>query len=582
MKLQLLVISAALAIGPVHADVRMPAIFGDHMVLQQSIKLPVWGKADPGEKITVAVGPRTGSTTAGPDGKWRVDLESLKGSTDPVTLTVTGNNTLTFSDVLLGDVWACSGQSNMEFGMNGTNRAKEDIPKANHPLLRLFIVNKAPSFDPQENFVPDNNPKNALIGRWQVCTPEMIVGHGGWPDGFSAVAYYFGVQIQSQTHLPVGLIQCPWGGMPIEAFTSLEALKAKPVLASYVEAHETELANSSVLQAAYPAAKAEYDPKLKVWNEQYGTAFKQAMEDWKKACEAASAAHAPAPPKPKPEVPTPVAPPDGKPTARTATHLFNGMISPLIPFGIKGVIWYQGEANRDKPWDYDTLFATLISDWRARWGQGDFPFLFVQLAAFQTPASQPVEKSGWAGIRDMQLRTLRLPNTGMAVAIDIGEARDIHPKNKFEVGRRLALAARRVAYGENLEFSGPIYEGMQVEGNKIRIRFHHAKGLKIAPHPQSDPAMSPESAPAELQAFAIAGSDQKWVPAKAAIDGETVVVTSDSVKEPVAVRYGWANNPPCFLYNGADLPASPFRTDDWPDPLQAQASSPAPSPAVQP
>ena len=536
----------------------MPGIFGDHMVLQQDLKLPVWGKADPGEQVTLSIGSRTATTQAGPDGNWRVDLDPLKGSTESLTLTVKGNNTLSFSDVLIGDVWACSGQSNMEFGIKGTTRDKEDIPKADHPMLRLFIVNKVPSFTPEWDFAPNTNAKADLVGHWQVCTPEMIVGHGGWPDSFSAVAYYFGVQIQSQTHLPVGLIQCPWGGMPVQAFISLEALKAQPSLVSYAQQHEKEKADSPSVQAAFPAAKAEYDPKLKAWNDQYGDAHKKAMQEWRTAADAATAAHAPNPPQPKPAVPMPSPPPDGKPINRTATHLFNGLIHPFIPYAIKGVIWYQGEANIGKPWDYDTLFATLITDWRARWGQGDFPFLFVQLAAYQAAATQLVEKSSWAAIRDMQLGTLRLPRTAMAVAIDIGEANDIHPRNKSDVGKRLALAARRVAYGEDIEFSGPIYDSMQIEGDKIRLRFHHAKGLKIAAHPGS------QSAPAELQAFAIAGADKNWVAAKAVIDGDTVVVSSDQVKEPVAVRYGWANNPACFLYNAADLPASPFRTDDWP------------------
>ncbi|MEI8290962.1 MAG: sialate O-acetylesterase [Verrucomicrobiota bacterium] len=562
----LLSIFVFLAIGSIslRADVQMPAIFGDHMVLQQSIKLPVWGKADPGEKVTVTVGSRSVSATAGPDGKWRVELEILNASAEPVTMTITGKNRIVFSDVLIGDVWACSGQSNMEYGINSTSRAKKDISKANRPLLRLFIVSKVASFAPLEDIKPDANPKNALIGHWQVCTPEILVGHGGWPDSFSAAAYYFGAEIQERTGFPVGLIQCPWGGKPIQAFISLEALRKTPDLALYAEQHDKELADSPALKAAATAGKAEYDSQLKAWNDQYGAAFKQAMEDWTKADAAARAAHAPLPPRPKPSVPMPTPLPDGNAKPDTATHLFNGMIHPLIPFGIKGVIWYQGENNAGKPWDYDKLMAALIGDWRARWGLGDFPFLYVQLAAFQTPAKEPVQKDGWPVIRDMQLRTLKVPNTGMAVAIDIGEANDIHPGDKLDVGHRLALIARHVAYGENIEFSGPIYDGMQVEGGKIRIRFKHVKGLKIAAHPQIFDDVPPVAAPAELPAFAIAGADRKWVSAKAMIDGETVVVSSDLVKEPVAVRYGWAKNPACHLYNGANLPASPFRTDDWP------------------
>lgn len=560
----------------------MPAIFGDHMVLQQSVTLPVWGKADPGEKVTVTVGSSTGSTTAGADGKWRVDLTPLKASKEPVTMTVTGTNTLTFSDVLVGDVWACSGQSNMEYGINSTTKAKEDTPKANRPLLRLFMVQKTFSFTPLDGIAPNNtqNTNTTLIGHWQICTPEILVGHGGWPDSFSAVAYYFGSEIQERTSLPVGLIQTPWGGKPIEAFISLEALKKNPSFAGYVAKHEKEMADSPALKAAAATNRTEYTAQMKAWNYEYGTAFKQATEEWTKAENAAKVAHAPLPPRPKPPgaMPTPL--PDGNPKPDTATHLFNGMINTIIPYAIKGVIWYQGENNRDKPWDYDQLFATLISDWRGRWGQGDFPFLFVQLAAFQTPATLPVEKSGWAVIRDMQLRTLKVSNTGMAVAIDIGEATNIHPGDKVDVAHRLALAARKIVYGEEIEFSGPLYDGMTVEGEKVRISFQHAKGLKIAAHPQMYPDLVP-TVPSELGAFAIAGADKNWAPAKAVIDGETIVVSSDQVKKPVAVRYGWANNPACNLYNGTDLPASPFRTDDWPDATATTANpiaSPNPAP----
>ena len=562
-----------------HAKVSLPAIFGDHMVLQQSATMPVWGKATPGEKVTVTVGSSTASAITGTDGRWRVDLTPLNASKDPVTMTVTGSNTLTFSDVLVGDVWVCSGQSNMEYGINSTTKAKEDIPKANRPMLRLFMVQKTFSFTPLDGIATGNNANNTndtLIGHWQVCTPEILVGHGGWPDSFSAVAYYFGSEIQERTGLPVGLIQTPWGGKPIQAFMSLESLKKDPDFTVYVAKHEKEFADSPALKAAAASKRAEYNAQMKAWNDQYGAAFKQSMEEFTKAENAAKAAHAPLPTRPKPPVAMPTPLPDGNPKPDTPTHLFNGMISTIIPYAIKGVIWYQGENNRDMPWDYDKLFAAMISDWRGRWGQGDFPFLFVQLASFQAPASQPVEKSAWAVIRDMQLRTLKVPNTAMAVAIDIGEANNIHPGDKVDVAHRLALAARKNVYGEQLECSGPLYDGMTVEGDKARIRFQHAKGLKIAAHPQMYPDLVP-TVPAELGAFAIAGADRNWVPAKAVIDGETVVVSSEQVKQPVAVRYGWANNPSCHLYNEANLPASPFRTDDWQDATGA-AASPNPAP----
>ena len=558
-------ILAALLLGAspfLHADVTMPAIFGDHMVLQQGGTLPVWGMAAAGEEVTVTAGAATAKTTAGVDGKWRVDLAALQGSTEPITLTVSGKNKLTFSDVLVGDVWACSGQSNMATGITTSSRGKEDIAKANRPLLRLFIVTQTTAYTPLDDMPLEKNPKLSLVGHWQVCTPEMLVGHGGWPDSFSAVAYYFGSEIQERTKLPVGLIQCAYGGLRIQSFISLDALKANPDFAKYAAQHEKAKAAAPAAEAAFPALKVEFDAKMKAWNEQHGAAFKQIMADWTKASAAATAARAPVSPRPTPSVPMPVAPPDGKPQATTPTHIFNSMINPIIPFGIKGVIWYQGETNRfdPSPSDYDKLFATLITDWRTRWGRGDFPFLFVQLANFMAPTTQPVEESGLAMIRDLQQRTLKVPNTAMAVAVDIGEANDIHPRNKADVGHRLALAARKLVYGEDIEHSGPLYDAMSVEADKIRIRFQHAKGLKIAANPKLFPDDT-STAPAELQAFAICGADKKWVAAKAVIDGETVVVSSNEVKAPVAVRYGWANNPPCFLYNAADLPAAPFRTD---------------------
>jgi len=556
-----LTIVLALGLDSARADVHLPAIFGDHMVLQQSITLPIWGKADPGEKVEVNVVSSKGSATAGADGKWRLDLAPLKASNEPVTMTVAGHNTLTFSDVIIGDVWLCSGQSNMEFAITTESHAVEELPKADSPLIRLFIVSHRWGYAPLDNVGVGSSDKS-VEGHWKLCNAESLTKMGGW-GGFSAVAYYFGKEIHAATKQPVGLLQSAFGGKPIEAFISLEALKKESAFASYVTQHEKEQAAAPALKAAAAADKAEYEAKLKAWNDHHGAAYKLALEEWAKADAAARAAHAPPPPRPKPSEPMPTSLPDGNAKPDTATHLFNRMIHPLIPFGIKGAIWYQGENNAGRPWDYDKLMATMIGDWRTRWAQGDFPFLYVQIASFQTPAKEPVQKDGWPVLRDMQLRTLKVPNTGMAVAIDVGETNDIHPRDKFDVGHRLALAARRIAYGEDIEHSGPIYDHMQAEGDKIRIHFKHARGLKNAAHPKLYNDIPAEAAPAELRAFAIAGADKKWVPAKAVIDGETVVVSSDVVKEPVAVRYGWAKHPACHLYNAADLPASPFRTDDW-------------------
>jgi sialate O-acetylesterase len=571
----------------------MPGIFGDHMVLQQGAKLPVWGKAAPGEKVTVTVGKETGHATAAADGKWRVDLEPLKAGSDPLTMTVSsfskpaamteGNRgteiqekTVTFSDVLVGDVWICSGQSNMEYGLAGANNAATEVPKANHPLIRLFIVAHRASFEPQDDVPPNPDPKQQLVGHWQLCTPDMVANQGGW-KGFSAVAYFFGVEIQAQTHQPIGLIQCPWGGMPVQSFISLDALKNDPQLVPYLQNHDKEAAESPGLKAAWPAALADFNQKKTEWDNQYGNAYKKASDEYTKIVEAARVTQAPVPPKPAPPVPAPKLPDDGSPKPHTPGNIFNGMINPLIPYAIKGAIWYQGEANAGAPAQYRTLFATMITDWRQKWQQGDFPFLFVQLAAFSPGKTWPL-------LRESQFKTLALPNTGMVTAIDVGELTDIHPKDKLTVGQRLALTAEHVAYGKDLVYSGPVYEKMKVEGKTIRLSFTHVGGgLVIGAPPTLGPGVTAPSE-TELAGFTIAGADQKFVTATAKIEGNEVVVSSPEVSEPAAVRYAWEAFPSINLYNKEKLPALPFRTDDWDVPLPSKNPPPAPttaSPATQ-
>jgi len=348
-------------------------------------------------------------------------------------------------------------------------------------------------------------------GKWAVCTPESVAH-------FSAVAHFFGLELRHDLKRPIGLISSDVGGTPAQAWTSLSALQKDPPFTNYVDAYQKIAANLPKAGEGSPSASA---PPAKV--------------------------------------------PSGTPTV-----LYNGMIAPLMPYAIKGVIWYQGESNSNKGLEYRTLFPRLISDWREKWNQGDFPFLFVQLANYRGPQTKPSE-GDWAYLREAQLMTLALPNTGMAVAIDIGDATTIHPKDKLDVGLRLALAARHVAYGQDLVYSGPIYDSMKIEGNKIRLIFKDTgSGLKMGTPPWT-PTGVPVPAPTELKGFAIAGADKNFVWAKAEIDGNDVVVSSDQVASPVAVRYGWANNPPCNLYNKEGLPASPFRTDDW-----ADDESPAP------
>ncbi len=553
--------------GPSQADVRLPALFGSHMVLEQESKIPVWGWADPGEAVTVTLGGHTAKTTAAADGKWRVDLEPVATNATPLTLTVAGKNTLKFDDVLVGDVWVCSGQSNMEFDLGGDWGGKHSfggaanaataVPAANDPQLRLFVVQHKIALQPESD----------VVGEWQVCTPDSAAL-------FSAVGYFFGQELRRTLHRPIGLIGTYWGGMPAQAFTSLSGLQKDPPFAHYVDVYQKRVAAYPKAKEDYPAAVAAFNEKLKQWNETVAPVYNPILKQWQDAVAQAHATGQPEPPKPIASAPMPKAPtlPEGAPS--TPTVLYNGMIAPLIPYAIKGVIWYQGESNAGNGLEYQTLFPRMITDWREKWNQGDFPFLYVQLAAYLAAQKQPSE-GGWAYLREAQLTTLALPNTGMAVAIDIGNANDVHPKDKLDVGLRLALAAKHVAYQQDLVYSGPIYDSMKIEGNKIRVSFKHTGGGLQMSAPPWTPNGVPAPAPTELTGFAIAGADQKWVWAQANIDGNTVVVSSDQVPAPVAVRYGWANNPPCNLYNKEGLPASPFRTDDWPQPAP-------PPPAVSP
>ncbi|MDD5261193.1 MAG: sialate O-acetylesterase [Methylacidiphilales bacterium] len=553
---------------PTTAEVKMPAIFGDHMVLQQEAKIPVWGWAAPGENVKVTLGAQTATATADANGDWRVDLAPLPANgtvAAPQVLTIAGANTLTFQDVLVGDVWIASGQSNMEFGLAHLGQP-DVIAKADEPQLRLFTVPKAFYATPQKDIGPV--PADSLLGKWQVCTPETVAKDGSW-QGFSAVAYFFGREIQHSIGRPVGLISTSWGGTPAQSWTSLDGLQKDAVLAHYVEACQKNAVNFPQAYSDFLKQAAEYEEAKKLWDQEVGDPLKLQMEAWAKQSAEAAANSKPEPPKPaasRPAPKPPVAPGGG---AYGPTNLYNAMIAPLVPYAIKGAIWYQGEANagsKQSGEEYAILFPRMINDWREKWSQGEFPFLFVQLANFTAPAKLPCEGT-WPWLREAQTKTLALPNTGMAVTIDIGNTTDIHPKDKLDVGLRLALAARHIAYGQDLVYSGPIYDSMKVEGNKIIISFTNVGGgLKIGGPPWS------QKIPAELTGFAIAGDDKNWLWARAEIDGDKVVVTSDQVPAPVAVRYGWANSPPVDLYNKEGLPASPFRTDTWQD------APPAPAP----
>jgi sialate O-acetylesterase len=526
------------------AAVKLPAIFGDHMVLQQDGKIPVWGTADPGENVKVTIGASQAEGQADANGKWRVDLPPLATNATGQTLTVTGKNTLTFQDVLIGDVWLASGQSNMEFQLREALNAQQAIPQATNPELRLFVVAHQPGIE----------PKTDIQGSWMVCTPQTATT-------FSAVAYFFGQNLQQALHRPIGLVGSYWGGTHIETWISFDKLQTVPSAAP-------TLANVQKQRDAFPkdpagqaAVMADFNARLLNWRTKIIPDYVAAVKKWQADDAAAKTAGKPEPPHPILSENQPQSP-DGE--GGEATALFNGMIAPLIPFAMKGVIWYQGESNSENGGGvYSVLLQDLISDWRSRWNEGDFPFLIVQLANFDPGQIDPVD-SGAARVREAQFQTVQKdPHTGLAVTLDLGNG-NIHPPDKFDMGNRLAATALHVAYGQDVPYAGPSFAGMSFEGAKVRIKFKDVgTGLVVETPPViSNPAPPPP--PTHLVGFAIAGADRKWFWADATIDGNQVIVSSPAVSAPVAVRYGWANTILVNLANKEGFPAAPFRTDDWP------------------
>ena len=521
-----------LAAASARADVRLPAILSDNMCLQGGKTLPVWGKADPGEKVTVTLGDQSETATAGQDGKWQVKLHALKDGEGPLSMKVAGKNTIDVKNIVVGQVWVASGQSNMEFTFRAAHNAAEQTPRANYPTIRIFNLQKKTSYEPLWD----------CVGKWEECTPQTVLGT-------TAVGYFFARDLHEKLGVPVGLIHTSWGGTPAQSWTSLEGLQTSSELADYVKAIEQTRGHVAQIKEQYEKEQLpRWEAADRKWKEEYGNADA-----------ATKKAH------PEPRRPTS---PDNN--AGVPTVLFNGMIAPIIPFGIEGAIWYQGESNAGNPMQYRALFPAMITDWRNRWADANpdeknFPFLFVQLANYMPREANPTQgEAGWPGLREAQHMTLKLPNTGEAVIIDIGQADDIHPKDKMDVGHRLALAALHVAYHQDGVYSGPTYQSMTVEGNKARVKFDNVGGgLTIAAGPSTRPGVAPQEPGSELKGFSIAGKDKKFVWANAKIEGDSVVVWSDGVQSPVAVRYAWANNPECNLYNKEGLPASPFRTDTW-------------------
>jgi len=490
-----------LSLTALQAVVKPNNLFSDNAVLQQGIPVPVWGTANNGEKVTVTFAGQKAETVA-KEGKWKVVLPALKASETPQTMAISGENKIEIKNLLVGEVWVCGGQSNMQFAISGKGSAitllnsEEVLKSINDPLLRLLTVPRHGTPEPQSD----------VVASWNECTSQTAAD-------FSAVAYFFGRDLRKAEHVPVGLISSNVGGTAAEQWTSRNVLESNPELRGIFSAHEKALQE-------YPAVLDKFkadEPKL--------------LEKWNADCEKAKADGKPAPRKP-------AAP--ASPASRPPVALYNAMIAPLQPFAIKGVIWYQGESNSSRARQYQTLFPAMIKCWRDAWGQGEFPFLFVQVAPYNGMIPE---------IREAQLISWKkTPNTAMAVTTDVGAPYDIHPKQKEPVGARLALAARALAYGEKLEYSGPVFDALKMNGNKATLTFTHLGGGLVA----KDGA---------LKGFTIAGADKKFVPATAEIIGEQVVVSSPQIAAPVAVRYGWANCPDVNLFNKAGLPATPFRTD---------------------
>jgi sialate O-acetylesterase len=522
---------AAPAAPAARADVKPHPLFSDHMVLQRDMPITVWGTAEEGEEVTVSLSEGGRGTITMPaavkDGKWRVNLPAQKAMTGLV-LTVKGKNAVEFKNVAVGDVWLCSGQSNMEWKLNQLNRedqGKKTAAAAENKNIRLFTVPNKPTLEPQSTFAVTANE-----GKWLECKPETVIN-------FSAVGYFFGTEIEATQKVPVGLISSDWGGTVCEAWASKEALDA---VTEFKYFHE-KLAEQV---KTFDKAKAEEKHKadLEKW--------KEATEKWREAAEKAKADGKPAPAQPR-RPQEPAAYNQNSPSA-----LYNGMIAPLLPFKIKGAIWYQGESNSGRAAEYYTLFPTMIQDWRKKWGY-DFPFFAVQLAPFNAGNSNGVQ---YAELRDAQFAaSKKLKNVGYATLSDVGEETDIHPQKKGPVGQRLALAARAIAYGEKVEWSGPTYKGMRIKtdptaGTSEAVVFfdHVGKGLTCTGD--------------QLTGFAVCGEGKVFHPAKATIDGDAVKVVCDKVKDIKAVRYGWVNfaKPELNFANKDGLPAVPFRTDDFP------------------
>ena len=496
-----------------HANVALPDVISSGMVLQRDQSAPIWGKADPGEAVSVRFNGQVKTTTAGADGRWVIRLQHLKATATPAVLIVEGKNKIELQDILVGEVWLVAGQSNMQRLLSETANGAEAIAAANRPAIRLFNVSRQAAF---KHAPPP-------LGVWRACSPESV-------KEFSAAGYYFGVELQKELNVPIGLINSSYGGSQAEAWTPVEYLVASADLKPTVD-------RKKIWDEERPRVKVQYDEAIKQWRE-----------------EADKAKAAGAVPRPSPAVP------DALREYRVAASIYNGMIEPLIPFAIRGALWYQGESNEARAQQYGILLPVMIKSWRERWGEDDFPFGIVQLPNYREAKTDPADEA-WSHVREAQrLTAVSVPHTGLIVTIDIGEARDIHPKNKLDVGKRMARWALVDVYKHKDLKSGPVFQKAEIDGSKIVVTFSEVgSGLKLRTG----------SRPEE---FAIAGADRKWYWAEAKLIGRNrVEVWSPQVSQPLAVRYAFNNNPRNpNLTNDTGIPAGPFRTDNWPGPTDGK------------
>lgn len=492
----------------VFGDVKLPDVLGDSMVLQQNQKVPVWGMADAGETVKVSFGKQTLTAVADEKGNWRVWLKPLKADFSPQSLIIEGKNKIELKDILVGEVWLVSGQSNMQWTLFQSNDGAAEVAKAKHRNIRLFNVSREVAF----------KKKQGKLGTWRLCNPESV-------KDFSGAGYYFGVELQKNLNVPVGLINSSYGGSQAEAWTPVEYLNANPELKITVE-------RTKIWEKERPKVRADYD---------------EAIKNWRVESEKQKAAGAR--PSPSPGVP------DALRDYRVAASIYDGMIAPLMPFAIRGAVWYQGESNEARAEQYNILLPVMIRSWRTRWAQENFPFGIIQLPNYRKISEHP-ENSPWSFIREAQRKTaLNTENTGLIVTIDIGEASDIHPKNKLDVGKRMSVWALKNVYGKK-SVDAPIFKKAEIKGAKIILTFEEVgSGLKIKNGEK-------------LNEFAISGADQKFVRAEAKIIGKNKIeVYSADILQPVAVRYAFNSNPKNpNLTNDSGIPASPFRTDNFPDP----------------